>query len=233
MGGSGGGQTQTTSTEPNSLVRPYLANYLGLGQNTLAPGANGQWQIAPYPYPNQEVAPFSGMQMGGFDAISAMGGRSPLVDQAMQFQSNVMNQDAANNPLLSDYFNRAAGDVMGQMNSAAVRAGAYGGSGATETAGKTMNDLATSIYFPAWQEQERLRQNAAGMAPGLMQSSYFPSQMLLEAGGQQQAQAQNVLNTAYQNLYGQQGWPFDVLQMLAQVLGIGQGLGSTATVKVK
>ena len=227
--GGGGSQSQTSTNELSPEVKPYVSNYLQLGQNTLAPNN----QISPYPYPFQEVAPFSGMQMAGFDAINQAGQRSPLVDQAMNFQSNVMNQNAIQNPLLSPYYSQAAGDVMGQMNAAAVKQGTFGSEGQQDYAGKTLNNLAVQLYEPAWNQQEQMRQQAAYMSPYLMQSSYFPSQMLMQAGGQQQNQAQNVLNTAYQNLYGQAGWPYDALEQLGRIISVGMGSGGTQKVQFK
>lgn len=166
------------------------------------------------------------------DAIQAQGGWNPLVGQAMGLQSQTMGQNAIDNPLLAQYFNASAVPVTGQMNTAALRSGGFGSYGSQAALGNTMSDLAAKIYEPAWAQQEQFRQNAAQMSPYLMQAGYYPAQMLLQGGGAQQAQAQNVLNTAYQNLYGRAGWPYEALDMLGQTIGQALGTGSVQKVNI-
>lgn len=225
-GGSPDSVTQNTTTNLPSWLRPYAQNYVQLGQNTIAPGS----QFVDYPYPNQQVAPFTNMQQQGFDAIQAQGGWNPLVGQAMASQSETMGQNAINNPLLGQYFNAAATPLTGQMNAASLKSGGFGSYGSQAALGNTLSDLGAKIYEPAWEAQEQRRQQAAYMSPYLMQAGYYPSQMLMQAGGAQQAQAQNVLNTGYQNLYGQAGWPFEALDKLGQVIGQALGTGSVQKV---
>lgn len=201
---------------------------MSLAQNTIAPGN----QLTPYPYPNQQVAPFTDMQMQGLGSIQAQGGWNPLVGQAMGLQSQTMGQNAVDNPLLGQYFNSAATPVTGQMNAAALKSGGFGSYGAQAALGNTMSDMAAKIYEPAWAQQEQFRQQAAQMSPYLMQAGYYPAQQLLQAGGAQQQQAQNVLDKAYQNLYGMGGWPFQALDMLGTSVGLGLGSGSVQTMNI-
>lgn len=213
-------------------MKPYAQNYMGLATGTLAPGPNGSWTIPPYPYPYQQVAPFTDMQMQGLDAVQAQGAWNPLVGQAMGLQSNVMGQNAINNPLLAQYFSAAATPVTGQMNAAALKSGNFGSYGTQAALGNTLGNMAANIYEPAWNQQEQLRQNAAYMSPYLMQAGYYPAQQLMQYGGAEQQQAQNVLNTGFQNLYGFAGWPFQDLNMLGQTIGLGMGTGSSQTVQL-
>jgi len=229
LAGGGSKSESTSNNQPPSWVAGYLPGYVNQAYAQYYPGG----QTTPYPYPNQEVAPFTGMQQAGFDAVSQMGQRSPLVDQAMGFQSNVMSQDALNNPLLNNYYTNAANQMMGSLNSGSVKAGAFGGSGAQDQSSQALSNLATQIYSPAWNQQEQQRQQAAYMSPYLMQSSYYPSQMLLGAGQQQQAQTQNILNAGYQNLYQQAGWPYQVLSDYGDILTKAMGGGGTQTIRTK
>lgn len=223
---------QTTNTDLPDWVKPYAQNFLGATQGAIAPGPNGAWAIIPDPYPYQQVAPFTNMQLQGLDAIQAQGAWNPLVGQAMGLQSQTMGENAIDNPLLAQYFNAAATPVTGQMNAAALKSGGFGSYGSQAALGNTLSDMAAKIYEPAWNQQEQLRQQAAYMSPYLMQAGYYPAQQLLQAGGAEQAQAQNVLNTAYQNLYGYAGWPFQALNMLGTGIGLGMGSGSVQTVNM-
>lgn len=227
-GGSPSSVTQTTRTDLPSWVKPYAKNYMELAQQTMAPGGD----LAPYPYPYQQVAPFTDMQMQGLNAIQAQGGWNPLVGQAMGLQSQTMGNNAIDNPLLAQYYNASVTPMVGQMNSAALKSGGFGSYGAQAAMGNMLSDAAAKIYEPAWNQQEQLRQNAAQMSPYLMQAGYYPAQMLLQGGGAQQAQAQNVLNTGYQNLYGLAGWPFEDLNRLGTSVGLGLGSGSVQTVQL-
>lgn len=256
----GGGQppsqnsNSTSTTQLPAWAQPYAQGFLGLSQNTYAPipegaPAGSPGVINPYPYPEQQVAPFSPLQQQGFDAIAAQGGSSPLVDQAMQYQSSVMNQNAIDNPLLAQYFNAAAIPMVQQYRNAtapgiassALKAGAFGGSGhqqamsdAEQNLGQGLSSLAAGIYEPAWNQQAQMQQQAAYMSPTLQQASYLPAQQLLQAGGAQQQQAQNQLNTAYQNQYAQAGWPYQALQGLGQGVNLALGgAGSTTTIQTK
>jgi hypothetical protein len=183
------------------------------------------------------------MQQQGFQTIAGMGTQSPLINQAMQQQSDVMGQNAINNPLLGQYY-QAAADPMIQnymsatapgINASALKAGAFGGSGHAATVasgqeglGRGLAALGAQIYEPAWQQQEQMKQQAAYMSPYLQQAQYMPAQMMMQAGGAQQQQQQNVLNALYQNQYGAANWPYQVLQMLGQ--GVGQAMGGTGGV---
>jgi hypothetical protein len=66
-----------------------------------------------------------------------------------------------------------------------------------------------------------------GMLPGMATAQYTPAQQMLTIGGQQQQQAQNVLNTAFQN----QMMPYQMLQQAAGLVGpISGNAGTTVSV---
>jgi len=197
---------------------------------------------------NAQAAPGS---LPGMQAVTGGGpvNSTQLVNNAMQMQNSVMGQNAIDNPLLSKYFDSAADSLVGNfskavmpgINASALKAGAFGGSGHQQTVDmaqqnlmRGVEDLATQIYMPAWESQEARRQQAAYMSPYLQQASYVPGKELLAAGGAQQQQEQNVLNTLYQNLYNRANWPFQALNQLGQGVGMAMGgSGNTQTVQMK
>lgn len=72
-------------------------------------------------------------------------------------------------------------------------------------------------------------QSIAG-SPSLAQGAYIPAQELFGSGGMGQNQLQNILNSAYGNLYQQGQWPFTELNMLGAGLGnYPQGSGTSST----
>ena len=75
-----------------------------------------------------------------------------------------------------------------------------------------------------------LTQGALSNIPNLASAAYIPSQQLMQSGALGQNQAQNVLNTGYQNLYNQATWPYQELNMLGQGFGnYPQGTGTQQT----
>ncbi len=91
--------------------------------------------------------------------------------------------------------------------------------------GQGLGNLAANIYEPAYQQERSIQQNAAAGAGGTASSQFIPSQYLQQSGQIGQNQAQNVLQTGYQNAYNQAYWPFQALQMLGS--GLGQATGGT------
>ena len=252
----GGGPSQVTQTTQNQLppwLQPWSQNYLNIAGATATPGLAAampeaqSWiggnAFGPYPFPYQQVAPLTGPQQQGIAGVQAQGAVSPLNTQAQGYLSSTMGTNATRNPYLDDYYKMASKMFTRQYEQSTVptlaarglQAGAFGGSGYKEAfdtnqamLGESLTNLATQIYTPAWQTEEQLRQDAARMVPGMVQAGYMPAQMLMAAGGTEQAQAQKVLDTGYQNLQGQAQFPFQMLQMLAEAIKnamAGQGGG--------
>jgi hypothetical protein len=191
-------------------------------------------QAAPYPYPNQQLAPFDLSQWMALSQIQNMGVQNPYVTNAQNYLQNQQAQAQTGQVPSSiiPYFQSAADQISGQMRGTALGAGAFGSSGAQGAEATSLSDLAEKMYFPAWQQQQQLGMQAAGMQPGLMQASYLPSQYLLQAGGLAQQQAQQQLNTDYANQYAQANWPYDLLNRFGQVLGLSMGTGGVSTVQI-
>ncbi len=220
-------------TTAGANVAPGLASTI--------PGASqfvNQTPFAPYPFPSKQIAPFTDLQNQGIGGVAAKGTTSPDIEQALSMLSATMGQNAINNPLLAQYYMAAADpvsrtyqkSVLPGINASALKAGAFGSSGHEQVVaeservlGETLDKLATGIYSPAWNQQEVLRQNAAQLTPNLVAQSYLPSQMLMQTGGVEQKQMQEILNTAYQNLFNMAGWPFQAQDIFANALKIAMG----------
>lgn len=222
-------------------VQNYLNNAIG-EQNWLQQGGVN----VPIQQYLQNVWQGIGHQNAG---LMAPGGQNPFL--AAEF-------NAAAQPVTQTYQNVTAPNIL----SNAASAGGVGGSGqrnafnaANTTLGDTLANLAAGIYGPAYQQSQALANqnfqqalglgsglfgqglgitsNAAGMAPGLASAAYIPSQQLWQSGQQGQNQLQNILNTAYGNLYGQSQWPYQAVNMFGQGVGQVGSLGGGTNINVE
>lgn len=252
MAGGGPATTQTTSTtQPPAYAVPYFQNYLSTLQQQIQPGSSVDPKtgkitggtLAPSPYPNQQVAPFSPAQQEAMNAVNQFGPVSPLTNAAQQQQgATIGGAYLGPNPYLNDYYNQAAQNLVANYQTSispditaeAVSHGALGGSGQAQSQdfaryelGTNLGNLAAQIYEPAYQYERGLQQNAAQQTPSLVSSQYIPAQAMLQTGGQQQSQLQNILNTAVSNLTRQNLWPYTAISQLGQGLGTVSGGSQT------
>ena len=222
--------TQTTTNQPPAYVQPYATQYLDTAGNLMMPGGN----ITPFNQPLQTLEGFNPMQQTALNQISAMGGQNPYITNTQNYLQNQMQQAASGQVPSSivPWFQAAADPISGQMRGAALQSGAFGSSGAQAAESGALTDLAEKMFFPAWQQQQQLGMQAAGMQPGMMQASYLPSQELLQAGGLAQQQGQQQRNIDYQNQMAQANWPYELLNRFGQILGMSMGSGGVSTVQI-
>lgn len=242
----GGGSPSTTSSTTTSKLPQWATGtaqeFLGAAGNQYFPGG----QIAPSPLPNQQVAPFTqaqeaGMQLGEQQTAGAQG----ALGTAQGANTNIAagaNLNPQTNQYLQQYYNAAAQPVIQNYEQAvapnilsnAVAAGGLGSSGSEQAfsnaqsqLSQQLGNLAANIYEPAYETGLGQQTAAIGNAPGLATAQYTPSEMLTGIGGQQQQQAQDVLQTGYQNQTQQGMWPYTALQMFGPT--IGQAIGNSGT----
>lgn len=196
--------------------------------------------------PQQQVAPLTPQQLQSMNMVSQQsGGTQGFLNAAENQQLNTINGGmlGPNNPYLAQYFNTAAQPMIQQYEQAtapnivsnAAQTGTIGGSGqaqafnnANTSLAQGLGNLAAGIYEPAYAQGVQNQQAAAQNAPNLATGQYIPSQELMQSGQVGQNQAQNVLQTAYNNLYGTAQYPFQELSQLGGALGqAGGGAGST------
>jgi hypothetical protein len=154
-----------------------------------------------------------GSQLGGLQGqLSGYGqyagnlagsGVYPGLNQAQATNQAFMSGQFASpstNPYLQDYYNAAAAPVIANYQQAvapnilsnAIGAGGLGSSGtasafdaAQANLGTSLQDLASNIYEPAYQQGMTQMQNAVGMEPGLATAMYTPLNEQLSIAGQQ------------------------------------------------
>lgn len=209
----------------------------------------------------------------------AAGNYQPYFDQASNYLT-AGNQDIAsqlpefNEANLSKYYNpyendvvnstlgdlrRANADQQSDLTGSAVKAGAWGGSGAEDArnnlAGSQANNTATTIanlrntgfntaaglfdtdrstQLQALLAQRSNSLNSAGIAAGMGNSAsdntLKQASAQLGAGVQQQGEAQEELNIPYQQFQQQQAYPYQQLQYLTNLISaVSGGAGGTST----
>jgi hypothetical protein len=190
-------------------------------------------------------------QLSGYGQYAgdlAGSGVYPGLQAAQQANQAFMSGQYASpssNPYLQDYYNAAAAPVIANYQNAvapnllanAIGAGGLGSSGtasafdaAQANLGTSLQDLASNMYEPAYQQGMQQMQTAIGEQPSLATAMYTPLNEQLNIAGQQlganQQQAglvgqQTGLTQQEQNLLGQQ-LGANQQQMAANQL-LGQG----------
>lgn len=199
---------------------------------------------------NQALAGGGGLNMGAQLGQNQLGEAQnygqQLLSQQNPYLANYYN--AAAQPMIQNYENAVAPNILGN----AASTGGVGGSGmqaafgqAQSNLGQQLGNLSANIYEPAYAQNQALaanlygqglgeqagltgqgfgmQQTAIGQTPSLIDAAYTPANQMMQSGAMGQNQIQNVLNSAYQNLYAQGQWPYTALNQL------GGGLGNYPT----
>lgn len=274
MGGKGGGGSSTST----STAKP--PKYLETAYKDIIGKAGDVFDLPLNQYNGPMLAGFSPDQMAAFSNIrGANGAYQPYFDKAGGYLDSA-NQDIwgqipeFNEETISKYYNPYENDVVnttlddlrrfnaGQqedLTGSAIRAGAWGGSGAedakmnlageqTRGAASTIAGLRSSGYNTAAglltaDRQAQLdalkssRSNAlqsAGIAGGMGNDATSnilkAASAQLGSGLQQQALAQQEINIPYQQFQEQQQYPYQQLQYLTNLISaISGGAGGTTT----
>lgn len=199
-----GGTTSTTQTnqQPWSGQQPYLSNLFQQAQNNYN-SSNPQY------YPGQTVAnqsPATQAYQSGTIARATNG--SPLNQAAGQYATDAM-QGGGMNPL----FQSVASKVLPTVSSQFSLAGRYG---SPDQAGTTATAL-TNAYAPYALQNAQF---GANLAPQIAQQDYNDLGQLQQAGAQQDAYGQNLVNANVNHWNYDQNLPTN---KLAQLSGIIQG----------
>ena len=228
-------RTATTTTMPRN--QSYVDQIYGLAQ-----GLYGRGGIAPYQ--GLQIAPMSQQRA---DALSLTEQRAregtpflkPMTQQLTStFRGDFLSPES--NPYLRSTFDQAAQAVgenfrdftVPQTDSQFALAGRYG-SGLynnaqqrnQEVLGRTLNELATNIYAPAYENERQRQLSAMRYAPNAQNMGYFDTGRLAAVGQERENQMQRQLNLDEQRFLQAQERPFDALNRYANVIG---ALGSRA-----
>ena len=231
--------TQTSTTIP------YQSDYLDKLYSR-ADTLYGQGGINPYT--GQTVAGMSPErdQALSMTADRAMAGTPFLDTMNRQLEATMAGAylSPESNPFLRSAYEQSARGVgetireytQPKTDAQAVMAGRYGSgmlndqrSRNEQNFGRTLNELATGIYAPAY-EAERSRQlDAMRYAPAAAELNYLDPQMLAMVGQDRESQQQRELAAAEKLYYDQQMQPFDNLSRYQSYISGGAGGTSTQT----
>lgn len=226
-GGSGSGVTQTTVN--NSPWGPQQAPLeFGFGQ------ARDIYNQGPQRYfPNSTVVPFSNQSEQALQGIESTA-RNPnagLLPGAIGQAQNIIGGGMLNaNPWLDQTFNRAAGQVQGQLGSMFGRSvGGYGSGLHQAAAGDAMSNLATQLYGGNYANERAAQDRMIGQAGQLEALRYDPAQQLMGVGATREAQAGTQLQDQMNRFNFEQQAPQDALRNYMALLGGGQYGGQQQT----
>lgn len=238
-GGGGGGQSQTSQTGIDPILKPYVSYGLGEAKK-LYQGDSPQY------YAGQTYVDPSANTMS---ALTAAGNRAmmgnPLLPAAQQQQQDVISGQYLNS---NPYFNQAlAGasqgatqtymDAIKAAQGGASMAGRYGSGVSADLQNRAANTLSNTLANKygdlAYQNYnaERARQEAAsGLAPTLANADYTDINQLLKTGQAQEDYANTALQADINRFNYNENLPTAKLNQYAQYLsGTPQGSTTTST----
>jgi len=217
----GGGQTQTTSSELDPIVKPFVE--YGLQQ------AKGLYQQAgPEYYPEATYIPASTQTQSALQAAEqrALAG-SPLVPAAQAQQLNVIQGGMLGaNPFLAQAMSGAADvakqqyyDAIQGTRSGASQAGRYGSPAMFDQTSRAQQNLANALsqeagrlMYQNYGQERGYQQQASQLAPQMAQADYADIQQLLATGKTQEDYARQALEADIGRFEYGQNLPYSKLQ---------------------
>ena len=217
----GGGGTQTTSSELDPIVKPFVE--YGLQE------AKGLYQQAgPEYYPEATYIPASTQTQSALQAAEqrALAG-SPLVPAAQAQQLNVIQGGMLGaNPFLAQAMSGAADvakqqyyDAIQGTRSGASQAGRYGSPAMFEQQNRAQQNLANALsqeagrlMYQNYGQERGYQQQASQLAPQMAQADYADIQQLLATGKTQEDYARQALEADIGRFEYGQNLPYSKLQ---------------------
>ena len=217
----GGGGTQTTSSELDPIVKPFVE--YGLQE------AKGLYQQAgPEYYPEATYIPASTQTQSALQAAEqrALAG-SPLVPAAQAQQLNVIQGGMLGaNPFLAQAMSGAADvakqqyyDAIQGTRSGASQAGRYGSPAMFEQQNKAQQNLANALaqeagrlMYQNYGQERGYQQQASQLAPQMAQADYADIQQLLATGKTQEDYERQALEADIGRFEYGQNLPYSKLQ---------------------
>lgn len=251
-GGQSSSTTQSIPEELKPLAKAYSERALDLA-NTPYQGYGGQ-QVAGFnPWQDAAGGMINQRAQGGSAVINQ--GSSTIQQGLASGNAATKNSYAGPNPYLQQNIDSALGDITRNYNDAIapgltsqmVNSGSFGNSGAQAATQNSLNDLtknlgntASSMRMQDYTAQQQLGESYANrndnmksqylnLAPTYGNQAYTDAQQLMNLGQQKQDNAQQILDTQYQNYSDAQNDPYKKLAAMSGVFG--SGLGNTATTK--
>jgi hypothetical protein len=211
----GGSKKSTTTTEPWGEQKPYLVE-----------GFKEAEQLYETPiqyFPGATTAPVSQEQQQGLSAMATRARTgSPLLSGAQDLTQRTMAGEFVtpeSNPYLQHYVQRGMEQILPQMDSAAIKAGAYGGEAWGLQRGRALGDLSAGIYGPAYEAERQRQVQASQYAPGLAREDYQDPARLMSVGEEKRSQEQEFIDEAMRRFEFEQFEPWERLGMYQQLIG--------------
>ena len=217
----GGGGTQTTSSELDPIVKPFVE--YGLQE------AKGLYQQAgPEYYPEATYIPASTQTQSALQAAEqrALAG-SPLVPAAQAQQLNVIQGGMLGaNPFLAQAMSGAADvakqqyyDAIQGTRSGASQAGRYGSNAMFDQTSRAQQNLANALsqeagrlMYQNYGQERGYQQQASQLAPQMAQADYADIQQLLATGKTQEDYERQALEADIGRFEYGQNLPYSKLQ---------------------
>lgn len=217
----GGGGTQTTSSELDPIVKPFVE--YGLQE------AKGLYQQAgPEYYPSATYIPASTQTTSALQAAEqrALAG-SPLVPAAQAQQLNVIQGGMLGaNPFLAQAMSGAADvakqqyyDAIQGTRSGASQAGRYGSPAMFDQTSRAQQNLANALsqeagrlMYQNYGQERGYQQQASQLAPQMAQADYADIQQLLATGKTQEDYARQKLEADIGRFEYGENLPYSKLQ---------------------
>ena len=217
----GGGQTQTTSSELDPVVKPFVE--YGLNEAKTLYNTAG-----PSYYPSDTYIPASTQTTSALGLAEARAkAGSPLVSAAQTQMGDVISgKYLGANPYLSAAMTGAADvakkqymDAIQQTRSGASAAGRYGSEAMFEQQNRAQQNLANSLaqeagrlMYQNYGTERGMQQQAVQAAPTMAQSDYTDIQQLLATGQTQEDYARQKLQSDIARFEFGQNLPYSKLQ---------------------
>jgi hypothetical protein len=221
-GGSGGGQSQTTTSGIDPSMRPYVEKGLSEAQKLYETYTPQYYGGQTYVSPSAQTE--SALTMAEAQARAG----SPLINQALaQQQGAVGGEYLGANPYLQaalrpgqEAATQAYNQAIGATRSGASQAGRYGSGAQTQLEGLSQQNLANALANQAGQAsyqnyaaERGIQEQAARGAPQMAQAAYQPINQLLQTGQAREDYSQKALQSEIDRFNFAQNLPY---QRLAQ-----------------
>ena len=221
-GGSGGGQSQTTTSGIDPSMRPYVEKGLSEAQKLYETYTPEYYKGATYVSPSAQTE--SALTMAEAQARAG----SPLINQALaQQQGAVSGSYLGANPYLAaalkpgqEAATQAYNQAIGGTRSQAAGAGRYGSGAQTQLESLSQQNLANALANQAGQaayqnyaSERGMQEQAARFAPQMAQAAYQPINQLLQTGQAREDYSQKALQSEIDRFNFAQNLPY---QRLAQ-----------------
>lgn len=206
----------------SNTTTPYQSDYLDQVFSEARRLYEGG-QLAPNPFLGQRVVPMSEQRTDALQMQEDMArAGNPFTEAQTGGLVSTLRGDfllPESNPFLRGTFDQAASAVSDAVASQFAAGGRYGSGAMANTLGRNLNELATSIYAPAYESERDRMLDANRYVQQANQMRFDDPARLALVGQELENQRQRELNQAM-NVYNElQAQPIDALSRYASLLG--------------